>query len=266
MRNRLLYSTTFLLMSICGFSQSFSSFEFEFSHETKQNIAGEDYKYDFKLIPAKNYLEAKKLWSADDGSRFLDGAVMNGSAESGSVFVDLVSDFLGPLRVSLATTVSSVDSTTSENISVEKFISGGGLGVINSIFVGPTLTWNQGDSYITTILNPRLSCDAPALGSSAELINFNGDLGIELKLNIPLQENKLGLIGSYRVGSVVGSNNFYEAIDHAEKSIFTYSQVSVGISIPNSNIAILYNKVLHGPDSLFDISTLGRVSVSFFGR
>lgn len=266
----------FLFTTVHLAAQSFSPFTLNISDQTKIKPFGEsvldgDSKVDticknFTWIPAKTSSQARKLWKAKDTLDLLKGTVINSSSESGAIVADLITDFLGPARVSLSTSVSSVDTAILNNLDVEKFISSGGTAIINTYLVGPTIFWNEGKSTISLVLNPKLNFDFPTLVNSKDVQSMNGDLGCELKMNIPLAEGKLGIVGNYRVGSVFGPNQFYESLNLEKNAWFTYSQLSFGFTIPNINAAFLYTGLIHGPDSFRDSSTgNGRISLLFLG-
>ncbi len=228
-------------------------------------LVDEGCKFCFTIAPAKNATDASTIWSKGERFNFLNAASINGTNETGSAYVDLISDYLGPVRIALSSTVAATDKEegTEEDKNIEKFLSGGGSAIINSTFIGPTLSWNTNKSYLTLLINPKVGFDFPALGSNSDDGTVNLDFGLELKFNMPLAQNNLGFIGHYRFAQVFGGEKFYEEIGLTgdDASSFGYSQISLGFTLPGINWAILWNKTITGPDNLSNFHKNGRISL-----
>lgn len=222
-------------------------------------------KVNFTIAPAKNTDKAALIWSNGERFNFLNNASVNATGNTGSAYLDLISDYLGPIRVSLSTTVSATDSVknqaTDEN--VERFLSGGGSAIVNFIFIGPTLSWNQDKSYLTLLVNPKVGFDFPALGLSTDEGATNLDFGLDLKFNMPLSQNNIGFTGNFRIGFVTGGDAFYQNLGliGEDATSFSYSQASFGLTLPGINWAILWNKAISGPNEIKDFHKNGRISL-----
>lgn len=172
---------------------------------------------------------------------------------------------MGPIRVALSSTVAATDKENgSENDkNIERFLSGGGSAILNFTFIGPTLSWNSNNSYLTLLINPKAGFDFPALGASTDGGTVNTDLGLEVRFNMPLAQNNLGFTGHFRFAQVLGGDKFYEGLGlmGEDAKTFGYSQVSFGLTIPRINWAILWNKTITGHDNLSDFHKNGRISL-----
>ncbi|NAS12235.1 hypothetical protein [Poritiphilus flavus] len=247
------------------FSQVLSPINPVIGGPTGQGLVDDSCKICFEWLPAKNATEASTIWS--DGKRFsfLNTASLNATGETGSAFVDIISDYAGPVRVALTSTVAATDreEESESDQSIERFLSGGGAAVFNFTLIGPTLSWDSNRSYLTFLFNPKLGFDFPALGASTDDSTINMDFGGEVRFNMPLAENNLGFVGHFRGAYVVGGDTFYEGLGLLgdDASSFTYSQVSLGFTLPGINWAILWNKTISGPSSLNDFHKSGRISL-----
>ena len=121
--------------------------------------------FSYKAIPAKTAAEAIALWSVGSGLTFLNAASLSGNKDGGTASIDVVSDFLGPVRVSIAGIVAAADSGSSVEKQRQRFLAGGGTAVISATFLGPTATWGNG-GFAMLMATPRLGLDFPALGNS----------------------------------------------------------------------------------------------------
>lgn len=241
-------SLLILILSKNLFAQSFSPNQLDFSKidrkefnlDKKKEFDGSTkfsllnkIKENIILLPAKDSKSAQRLWNARDTTDILNGTVLNTSSTSNTVVVDLITDFLGPARVSLATSVSATDSTTRSNINIESFIAGGGTAMINSTLIGPTYNFKDNKSYLSLAFNPKLNFNFSTVKTSPAPQNINTDIGIELKLNLCLANGNIGIVGNYRIGTVYGSENFYTSLGISNRSLFTYSNLSLGFSVPS---------------------------------
>lgn len=264
MRKLILISMTLMVFQLT-FGQSLSPLNPTLGGIDGIGLVDDEQKIRFNVAPAKNADEASLIWSNGQRFNFLNNASINGTSESGSAYVDLISDYLGPIRVALSTSVAATDRSqgTEEDDNIERFLSGGGAAILNFTFIGPTLSWNEDKSYLTLLANPKVGFDFPALGLSTDENTINVDLGIDLKFNTPLYQNNIGFTGNYRLGYVAGGNSFYEDIGLIDDDAnpFVYSQVSFGITLPGINWAILWNKTISGPKSLSSFHENGRISL-----
>lgn len=264
MKNHLLILGV-LLISTQLFSQILSPINPVIGGLTGEGLVEDDCTICFDFAPARNATDASTIWSNGNRFNFLNTASINGTSETGSAYVDIISDYLGPVRVALSSTVASTDKEDgSENDqNIERFLSGGGSAILNFTFIGPTLSWNSNNSYLTFLVNPKVGFDFPALGASTDDGTVNTDLGLEVRFNMPLAQNNLGFTGHYRLAQVLGGDKFYEGLglmgDDAKS--FSYSQVSLGITLPGVNWAILWNKTITGPGNLSDFHKNGRISL-----
>ncbi len=213
----------------------------------------------FKWFPAKNAKEAAEVWANGDRWSFLNMASISGTNSGGTASVDIVSDFLGPMRFALVGNVSaSSDSSNQEK--VERFLSGGGSAVLVGCLLGPTLSWGS-SSYILTSFAPKLGFDFPVLGTSTSSSTANIDLGVELKLNLPLSNNNLGFFSNIRGSYTFGGDKFYTQIGSTTNKPFGYGLLNIGITLPKLKMAILYTRVLAGPDYIDSYNGDGRISL-----
>lgn len=224
-----------------------------------------DKSANFSWIPAKNSTEAAAIWNGGQRWTFLNMAGLSGTKEGGAATLDIINDFIGPVRFSVLGNVASSgrDSTRkTEDESRERFLAGGGTGAIVASFIGPTLSWGK-TGYLMTIVNPKLGFEVPVLGSSTNDSNANFDMGGEIRLNVPMANNDLGIFGTLRGAYVSGGSGFYNslALPESKKQPFTYSQFNIGLSIPKVGVALLYSKTLSGPDVILSLYKYGRVSL-----
>jgi len=254
-----------LLISNQSFSQILSPINPVIGKLTGEGLVNDDCKICFEFAPAKNANEASIIWSSGKRFNFLNTASLNGTSETGSAYIDIISDYLGPIRVALSSTVAATDKEDgSENDqNIERFLSGGGSAILDFTFIGPTLSWNTNNSYLTFLIHPKAGFDFPALGASTDDGTVNTDLGLEVRFNMPLAQNKLGFTGHYRLAQVLGGDKFYEGLGLMgdDAKTFGYSQVSFGITLPGINWGILWNKTITGPENLKSFHKNGRISL-----
>ena len=220
-------------------------------------------KFSFTPIPARTAAEAMALWSTDSTSlTFLNAASLSGNKDGGTASIDVISDFLGPVRFSIAGIVAAADSGSSVEKQKQRFLAGGGTAVITATFLGPTASWGNG-GFAMLMATPRMGLDFPALGNSTSDSNSNFDLGVEARLNAPFAENLLGLIGSLRTSYVVGGDKFYESLGFAsnKRNAFVYSQLNIGLSLQKLGLALLWSKTLNAPSALVSDSQNGKFSL-----
>ena len=213
----------------------------------------------FKWLPAKNATQAADIWSNGDRWSFLNMASISGTSNGGTASVDIISDFLGPMRFSLSGNVSA-SKDSSEKQKVERFLSGGGSAVLTGNILGPTLAWGK-SSYILTSFTPKLGFDFPALGVTTSSSTANLDLGLEVKINLPLSNDNLGFFGNARGAYTIGGNDFYKQIDSANSNPFGYCLLNAGITLPQLKMAILFTRVLAGPSYINSYNGNGRISL-----
>jgi hypothetical protein len=222
----------------------------------------------FQIIPAKSALEAIAIWSNDSTSlSFLNAASLSGNKDGGTASIDVVSDFLGPVRFSIAGIVAAADSGSSIEKKRQRFLAGGGTAVITATFLGPTASWGKG-GFAMLMAIPRLGLDFPALGNSTSDSNANLDLGAEARLNAPFAENELGLFGSIRASYVTGGNDFYKSLGFASDNYnpFFYSQLNIGLNLQKLGFALLWTKTLGAPSELATASQNGKFSLIISSR
>jgi hypothetical protein len=220
-------------------------------------------KFSYSIIPAKTAVEAMAIWSADSTSlTFLNAANLSGNKNAGSASIDVVSDFLGPVRFSIAGIVAAADSGSSVEKQRQRFLAGGGTAVISASFIGPTGTWGNG-GFAMLMATPRMGLDFPALGNSTSDSKANFDLGAEARVSAPFAQNQLGLFGSLRASYVVGGDDFYKSLGFEEKNLnpFFYSQLNIGLNLQKLGLALLWTKTLGAPDKLTVGSEDGKFSL-----
>lgn len=214
----------------------------------------------FKWFPAKNAKEAAEIWSNGERWNFLNMASISGTNNGGTASVDIVSDFLGPMRFALVGNVSAASDGTTNEQKVERFLSGGGSAALIGNLLGPTFSWGKA-SYILTSFVPKVGFDFPALGNTTDGSTANADLGIEIKANLPLENNKLGFFGNFRSSYTMAGDKFYEQIGSVDKKPFGYSILNAGITLPNLRMAVLFTRVLGGPSFIESYNGDGRISL-----
>jgi len=223
--------------------------------------ANEDEKFHFYWILAKNSDEASEIWTKGNRWTFLNMTSISGTQTGGTASVDIISDYAGPVRVALLGNVSSAlkDSLNNNEQNIERFFSGGGTAVLVVNFIGPTLTWKK-NGYIMINVIPKLGFDFPAMGASSSTSTSNLDSGIE-RLNYPLTNNNLGFFGNLRQSYTMGGSDFYSQLNLSSSNPFSYTLMNVGVSFPGMNIAILYTKVLSGPNVVSSYNQNARISI-----
>lgn len=219
--------------------------------------------FSFSPLPAKTALEAIAIWNADSTSlTFLNAASLSGNQDGGTAAIDIVSDFLGPIRFSIAGIVAASDSASTMEKQRQRFLAGGGTAVITATFIGPTSTWGKG-GFAMLMATPRFGLDFPALGNSTSDSNSNFDLGAEARVNAPFEQNQLGLFGSLRASYVLGGDDFYKSLGLTEDNLnpFFYSQMNIGINLQKLGLALLWTKTLGAPSVLTAEGTNGKFSL-----
>lgn len=243
-----------------AYPQISAPFKLNISKPAGLGMLDNETKARFSWLPAKNGTEAADIWSGGERWKFLSMASLTGTLSGGSSTLDLVSDYLGPVRIALIGNVSTSKSDSLKDQKIERFLSGGGNAALVGNLIGPTLTWGK-SGYLMLLLVPKLGLDLPALGSKTNTNTVNGDIGFEGKFNISGEKNQLGLFASCRSAVVLGESEFMNQLGLNGKKNFSYTLLNVGLTFPERKIAFLYTNVLNGPDGFKSYNDSGRISI-----
>jgi len=224
---------------------------------------GSDFTLDesehFYPWPASNKKNALALWG-DSSLSFLKTAAISGTKSGGAANVELISDFFGTVRAALITTIAASDQdSTGINTAQERFFTSGGNVTLSFNQIGPTLRIGHNGFLMTNIV-PKISADLPALGSSIDNPSANIDLGLEARLNLPSDNQKIGILASARGAYAFGTERFYSNLD-VDKDPFFYFQYNIGLCIPSLKIAVLFSKAVSSSQDLTEYNQNFRLSL-----
>lgn len=213
----------------------------------------------FYAWPASNEKNAQALWG-DTNLSFLKTAAISGTQSGGAANVELISDFFGSVRTSLITTIAAYDQdSTSINTAKERFFTSGGNLTLSFNQIGPTLRIGHNGFLMSNIV-PKVSADVPALGSTIDNPSANIDLGLEARLNLPSNNQKLGILASARGAYAFGTERFYSNLDVGQNP-FWYFQYNIGLSIPSLKVAVLFSRAMSTSADLKEFNQNFRLSV-----
>lgn len=213
----------------------------------------------FQWRPVRNAVEAQlyyDYYSKDKKGQFLKNSVMTFGTDGGkaSLYNELYADYVGAWRWGISALVTnkqtntntdsagkvSFDSASLQKDAVQRLLGGGGNVGLN--FSYPLLGYlsKKEDFAFKLIGVPKLSFDVPRLGTESNDYSMNVDLGIEGNLYYSGALDVLTFYSTFRIGGVIGDNNFYNYLKKEDKNPFFCNQVSVGFAL-NSTFRMSWN-------------------------
>lgn len=213
------------------------------------------------FFPVRSKEDAEYFFGTK-GISSLENVVVSGWTDKGSVSVEYLKVYGGPIRVGFGALIARTkNSTDTLATTLESFFAGGG----NAYFTGalPIVNFGKpaGDARATMYVLPRFSALLPVLGESTDKVHANLDLALETHLSFLSQEEDLHFFLQVRSGLVIGTEDFYSAIGATsdEAKIFFFGQMVLGVRIAGIfNIA--YQAPIFGPKWIND-RLKGHISV-----
>jgi len=220
-----------------------------------------------RTIRERNFLPVRSKQDAEyffgtKGISSLENVVVSGWTDKGSVSVEYLKVYGGPIRVGFGALIARTkNSTDTLATTLESFFAGGG----NAYFTGAVPIANfgkpAGDARATMYVLPRFSALLPVLGESTDKVHANLDLALETHLSFLSPEDDLYFFLQVRSGLVLGTEDFYSAIGATsdESKKFFFGQMVLGVRIAGIfNIA--YQAPIFGPKWIND-RLKGHISV-----
>ncbi|MGZ3848419.1 MAG: hypothetical protein ACXVMS_07075 [Flavisolibacter sp.] len=163
----------------------------------------------------------------------------NDSLSNVSLYSEIASDFLGPVRVSTGITLAypktDTNSVKQQKINREKFVqrfsTGGGAVVFN--FVLPLFAY-YGKAFGTSFAaGPRFALDPPSFGISSGEFVHNTALGSDLQVQLNGIKNVFTFYGAARLSYVDGNSAFYNALGLVDKDRagFWLNNYMIGVNV-----------------------------------
>ncbi len=167
----------------------------------------------------------------------------------GSIYTDLVTDYLGILKVTFAASITASKSDTTsadkEKDDIQSFFAGGGNAILKfdlPIFYWSNLSSPDPQNFNTRSLAlyfmPRLSMTLPSLGSSLKEPSGLGELGFEFQFRLLTAKRFIGISGRIRYGYVLSSSELASSLVNDGTNNFQYGVGSVVLNIKNFGIYI----------------------------
>ena len=249
----------------------------------------------FFPVPLNSSESARCFWgrnTAGDGLSLLSGFSLSAGDQRGALAVEAASDFLYGVRTNVSTVVSETATADSIEQNIQRFLTGGGNGVIGFAYPlfhaaseFPSCTPpDQGDdpdapasedapkpkksalSFIG-ILAPRLGVDIPGLGAAKKDVDYSIDVGFQSRLIVSGADGNLNLMAESRLAVVpFGSRQFYDGIGRAKNAdgktagAFGYMRMTLGVQV-RDQIMLTYSFPVFAPKELKD-NFKGFLSVS----
>lgn len=174
-------------------------------------------------------------------AKFLQNNIVsyNDSVSNISLYSEIASDFIGPVRVSAGITLAypKTDTNTVEqqkidrNKFLQRFSTGGGTVAFN--FILPLFTYDSKIFGTTMSTGPRFSLDPPSYGvSSGKFVN-NTALGTDLQLELRGVKEVFKFTGAFRLSYIAGNSSFYDALQLKDKDRkgFWLNNYMIGVNI-----------------------------------
>jgi hypothetical protein len=174
-------------------------------------------------------------------AQFLQNNVIsyNDSLSNISLYTEIASDYIGPVRVSAGITLAypKTDTNTVQQQQVnrqkflQRFSTGGGTLAFN--FTLPVFTYNSQIFGITMSTGPRFSLEPPSFGVATGKFSDNTALGTDLQAELRGIKEVFKFTGALRLGYVAGNSAFYDALllTGDNRKAFWLNNYNIGVTI-----------------------------------
>ncbi len=173
----------------------------------------------------------------------------NDSLSNISMYSELASDYFGPVRISIGTTLSFPKNDSSTQVEqklnrekfIQRFATGGGSLVFN--FVLPVYTYQSKTFNANISLTPKFSLEPPSFGVSTNSFSNNTSLGADIQLGLIGAKDIVSFFGYTRFAFTSGNSSFYDALllkDDNRKG-FWLNTYTIGVNVKDI-FSISYQK------------------------
>ncbi len=178
----------------------------------------------------------------------------NDSTNNVSMYSEIVADYLGPVRVSIGTTLSFSKTDSSAQVQqklnrdkfTQRFATGGGSLIFNfclPVFVYPSNQFNAAVS-----LTPKFSLEPPSFGVTSGSFAHNTSLGSDIQLGLNGIKDLISFFGYMRVAYTLGNTSFYDALQlkDNDRKPFWINTYTIGVNVKDV-FSISYQKFFGSP-------------------
>lgn len=199
---------------------------------------------DRAMLPVRSRLDAMRFYG-EDGRAILKTLVfsLGERGQSGSINSELVSDYIGALRLGVGFVVAEGSSATevadstamaaNRSAALERFYAGGGNFVLYSSL---PLAFHRSPYHSVTVqtLN-KISLDVPGTRYRADVpeVPTNLDFGLEAYATLNSYGGKIKAFGLARSALAIGNDSFYRALERTGGA-FPYAQLTAGVEIASA--------------------------------
>jgi hypothetical protein len=172
------------------------------------------------------------------------------------MYSELASDYFGPVRISIGTTLSFPKNDTStqeqQKLNREKFIqrfaTGGGSLVLNAAL--PIYTFQSSIFNTNVSLTPKFSLEPPSFGVSTNSFSNNASIGTDIQVGLTGVKEIISFFGYTRFAYTIGNSSFYDALllTGDNRKGFWLNTYTVGINVKDV-FSISYQKFF-GSDNI----------------
>lgn len=193
-------------------------------------------------------IDAVCFWGRDSKT-FMPGFNLTGKGGAAAAAVNFYQDYAWGVQVGFGTAVSADENGDSVESNVQRFLSGGGNGIVNFAFPLLSVSTQERCDYgqpkptgslsppqtaasLEVITSPKIGFDIPALGTQTQTTTLNIDLGGEIKGSILTANRVIRIYGTARAGYVAGTRAFRDGIGlDTTITTFGYVQGTLGFEI-----------------------------------
>lgn len=188
-------------------------------------------------------------------------ARLSGTTEkdaAGTLFAELLNDFTGVWRITLASAVTASraeDSTTMEESTtkdIQNFFAGGGNLIVKAslpLVMGFNTKYRHTRNFGIFFV-PKASVSFPAFGTTATEPTWNIDAGLETEVYAGGIKEQIGFYGRLRVAGVWTTQDFTKQLLADERRLFGYGQANIG-TLLQEKVYINVNFPVSVPIDLF---------------
>lgn len=172
------------------------------------------------------FMYGRENWS------LLNAVAIHGSASQTNIYTEVGSNFIGPVRLSLATMVTANTDTVKTAEARNRFLNSGG----NAILSMQIPVFYSSSNYATTFCSftTRIAGDLPMLGSSINNATANINFGFEVYQDIVSKEKQFNFFALVKAGWVYGfEKSFYTnlGLQESDRRVFSFGQISFGMTL-----------------------------------
>jgi hypothetical protein len=193
------------------------------------------------LFPLRPGDDARKFYRLQ-GFTVAGNLLVSGWGDRGSLFAELGADTIGPVRLSIGSTISGAEDSEKDESTegkqkpavVQNFFAGGGHAVASAAY--PLMLWYDEKTpddptwHAVLFLNIKGGAILPALGSSVENVIGDVDAGLELHLRLSGAGKFLQPFFQVRGAYVEGTNDFLSVLGARHGFFYTHWTAGLGIN------------------------------------